>query len=158
MITILSVVSLLAVQALAVPLSTAKVYCQSNQPCWPSAAVWKAFNATLSGKLIQVQPMAKPCYNINGTFNAAECSAIQSSYTDSFFRANQAGAVEILNWESCGDDNCWLNTSDQMKAGATCSLGRIAPYAVALESATAAQDAAVAISFAKLHNIKLTIK
>ncbi|KAJ3086474.1 hypothetical protein HK100_008685, partial [Physocladia obscura] len=37
-------------------------YCKPGQLCWPALHAWSTLNATIGGQLIEVTPVAKPCY------------------------------------------------------------------------------------------------
>ena len=51
------------------------------------AAIWKAFNFTLGGKLIATEPVAISCYP-GPRANAAECAAVNAGWSDAIFQAN----------------------------------------------------------------------
>ncbi|KAJ3392291.1 hypothetical protein HDU84_004556 [Entophlyctis sp. JEL0112] len=133
-------------------------YCSSgNSSCWPSASTWAAFNSSIGGRLATVTPWASPCFLSN--YNSGACTEVINSYYDEFSRVNQTGATAATNWEACGSNNCWLyHLTPEITAFRSCSLGRLSPFVVALETATAAVDVAAAIQFATAHNIKLVIK
>jgi len=136
-------------------------YCTPTDSCWPTTAQWSAFNSTLGGKLIKVIPWSSPCYALPGPFNSAQCSAVENSYNDGFARESVFGSAQSLNWESCGEDNCWLQTKLPALGGfqnLVCKQGRLASFAVNLAAPTAAQDIASTIAFAIAHGVKLSIK
>jgi hypothetical protein len=58
-------------------------------------AQWAQLNHTVGGRLHVGYPLAKPCYSVyNGSYvalNSAQCSAVQSGYTDETYIASQYG-------------------------------------------------------------------
>ncbi|UZJ55116.1 hypothetical protein CBS101457_004436 [Exobasidium rhododendri] len=143
-----------------------KTYCLPSQPCWPKAADWNAFNATISGRLIKVTPWADPCFTTPDGFDLLQCTAVKAGYTDGTTRGDQVGTTQTDNWSYCatnagpvGDCSLVATTTGLLNplpiSDRTCALGRISPYAVSISDE---QDAVAAFAFAKKFNIKVTIK
>ena len=56
-------------------------------PEWPSENVWKVFNETLGGALIQNTPLAAPCFDSwPAVEDSAKCSVIQHEWSTSRFQ------------------------------------------------------------------------
>ncbi|ORY36743.1 FAD-binding domain-containing protein [Rhizoclosmatium globosum] len=133
---------------------TAKSYCQPTQPCWPSVKQWKALNASTNHRLIQVTPLARPCY-LNITSD--ECGLVQSIYYDAAGRTDSPGASFWTNYETCGNKDCVMDllVPGLVVGPGSCELGRLSPYALV---ASSPKDISAAILFAKRYNIKVVIK
>ncbi|KAF2789998.1 FAD-binding domain-containing protein [Melanomma pulvis-pyrius CBS 109.77] len=127
--------------------------CIPGQPCWPSTSEWSAFNRSISGALKNTVPWAAPCYN--GTSNK-ECHKIAEDYMDGVARTAQYGAMEFLDWETCGESNCYLNSfSPSSPVSGTCSLGRLSTYYV---EARSSNDISKTLDFVRQHEIRVSIK
>jgi len=65
---------------------------------------WASLNSSVSGRLAKGAPLAKPCYSFyNGSVvapDAAQCSAVQSGYTDEQFIADNYGGYQNVCPES----------------------------------------------------------
>jgi hypothetical protein len=60
--------------------------CYPGDRCWPTASEWKAFNATVGGRLIVNVPTGAVCYsNFNGvpTANPAKCAEAAANWSNS---------------------------------------------------------------------------
>ena len=125
--------------------------CQPGQSCWPTAAQWKVFNASLNGRLLAVQPPLARCFDYNGQPpDGTLCDAAVSNYSNSYFRSSIPGANQAPNWEQ--DD---VTGADCFDATKPCELGNIPPYAVAASSNS---DVAKAVTFASAHNLQIVVK
>ncbi|CAE6456435.1 unnamed protein product [Rhizoctonia solani] len=120
--------------------------CTSSDPCWPSSSVWSSFNASIGGRLIEPHPPAWPCHDPH--YDAAACAEAQQNWADSFWRSNQTGAMQGLEWDSPG---CRIDTPRNV----TCPQGLVPTYAVAAENAN---DVSNAVKFAQKHDLKLVVK
>ncbi|KAJ1531226.1 hypothetical protein HK405_001435, partial [Cladochytrium tenue] len=128
-------------------------YCTPSESCWPNSTAWAAFNSTIGGRLIEVVPVAKPCYD-DPTSDA--CLAVEAGYYDPYFRSATPGAAQYLNWETCGAANCQIDLVDPTDAPlVNCSIGRLSVYAVNVSSNA---DVAIAIAFARTFRIKIAVK
>lgn len=164
----------------AVPASASALGRRSNSPyncvpgmsCWPTAAQWQAFNQTIGGHLQAAVPWAKPCFSalsFGTAYDPTQCAYIEAHYADDPivgpqntpcgpYREAQYGSFSQLNWESCGAQDC------QLQSGApqllqpilrNCSLGRMSALYV---NATTPSHVQSTILFAKQHNIFMSIK
>ncbi|KAF1994916.1 FAD-binding domain-containing protein [Amniculicola lignicola CBS 123094] len=129
--------------------------CLPSQPCWPSTNQWITFNQSISGNLKLTVPWAAPCYNPAG-MASQECQAIGENYMDGVGRTAQYGSMEFLDWETCGESNCFLNSfQPSSPVSGQCSLGRLSTYHVEAHSP---DDISKALNFSREHGIRVSIK
>ncbi|CAE6494697.1 unnamed protein product [Rhizoctonia solani] len=121
-------------------------YCSYGENCWPSATTWGSFNASINGRLVAPRPPAWPCHDPN--YDEVACNEVKANWESSFWRANQAGAMQDPVWESPG---CDIYTPRNV----TCSQGFVPVYSVA---ALDRNDVRKAVSFAKRYKLRLVIK
>ncbi|TVY64367.1 FAD-linked oxidoreductase hmp9 [Lachnellula suecica] len=121
--------------------------CGPRDECWPTFEEWGALNSSVSGKLIQNSPPAISCYP-GPQQNDATCAAITTELTNSTFVANDPVALDYPV-----DDGCPVPLAGQPLGN--CSLGGIPVYTV---NATCPEDVALAIDFARNHNIRLVVR
>ncbi|KAF1941503.1 hypothetical protein EJ02DRAFT_404566 [Clathrospora elynae] len=127
--------------------------CLPGQYCWPSRRDWSAFNQSISGRLRLTVPWARPCYSSS---SSDECQDVASSYGDGVSRTQQYGAMEFLDWETCGQSQCALNTfNPSSRVSGTCSLGRLSTYYV---EARTADDIGKTLDFVRKHGVRVSIK
>lgn len=131
--------------------------CTPDLSCWPTKSAWAEFNSTVGGSLHATVPFAAPCYPSSEHHDAARCEVVQDGYTNSTIRSAVYGATQELNWETCGDTGCTLQSllPQLPRISQTCSLGRLGAYFV---DARNADHVVEAINFARIHNLRLTIK
>ena len=126
--------------------------CQPHEACWPSPDKWSALNNTIQGTLIPVRPAAAPCHD--PTFNEQEFAAIQSNWTNSFWRAAEPGAVQWENWEAWpehGNQSCYAESPRDVP----CKQGRISLYSARAQNASQIQEV---VRFAQVHDLRLVVK
>ena len=119
-----------------------------EDPGWPSAAEWKALNASVSGKLIaDVQP-AVVCYP-GPSFDEAACDAVNAGLHDQTYISNTPIG---LSWptQSCPP----VNRTAGETAG-SCSIGDQPRYTV---NATEPAHVAKGVLFARKHGIRLVVR
>ncbi|KAF2873672.1 hypothetical protein BDV95DRAFT_489871 [Massariosphaeria phaeospora] len=127
--------------------------CIPGQSCWPTTSQWSAFNQSINGNLRSTIPWAAPCYS--GMSNK-ECQQIGEDYMDGVARTAQYGAMEFLDWETCGQSNCFLNSlSPSSPVSGACSLGRLSAYHVEAHNN---EDISKTLAFVREHGIRLSIK
>lgn len=127
--------------------------CIPGQSCWPSAKEFGAFNQSINGNLKITVPWAAPCY---AGMSSKECQALSEDYMDSVARTQQYGAMEFLNWETCGQSSCLLNSfRPSSPVSGECSLGRMSTYYV---EAHIADDISKTLDFVREHGIRVSIK
>jgi hypothetical protein len=130
-----------------------KYACIPGQACWPSSSEWNSFNESINGDLRITIPWAAPCYD-NST--SQECQQVAKLYGDASARTSQYGAMEFLDWETCGQSHCLLNSlQPQQPVQGECSLGRLSTYYVEAHTPEAISET---LSFVKEHGIRLSIK
>ncbi|KAG8699106.1 hypothetical protein FRC09_006834, partial [Ceratobasidium sp. 395] len=137
--------------ALVLPCGQARVvrrapWCTAGDSCWPSSSTWSAFNESIGGRLVAPRPPAWSCHDPN--YDEAACADVKSHWADSFWRANQTGAMQGLAWESPGCDI-------ESPRNVTCDQGFIPTYSVA---AVGADDISKAVKFASKNSVKLVVK
>lgn len=136
----------------ATPSSTSNYTCLPGQSCWPSTSEWSAFNRSINGNLKLTVPWASPCYS--GA--TEECKQVSEGYMDGVARTAQYGAMEFLDWETCGQSSCILNSfSPSSPVSGTCALGRLSTYYV---EAHTADDISKTLGFVRKHGIRVSIK
>lgn len=134
-------------------LETSNYTCEPGHSCWPSASEWSAFNHTISGNLRLTVPWAKPCYSGSSD---EECKAVAQHYGDGVSRTKQYGAMEFLDWETCGDSQCFLNSFNPISpVSGTCSLGRLSTYHVEVRTP---DDISETLKFVRKHDVRVSIK
>ncbi|KAF7349206.1 hypothetical protein MSAN_01710000 [Mycena sanguinolenta] len=115
---------------------------------YPSPDVWDAFNATVSGRLVNVIPTAEYCDSLP----AGVCTDAQ--WTSALFRGMIPGAMSYVNWEQGYDLNppslCLRNGSS-----ATCGQGDLPIYSVEAETIA---DVQAAVKFSIKYNLRLVVK
>jgi FAD/FMN-containing dehydrogenase len=105
----------------------------------------------VEGTLIAVEPPLASCFGWAGMPpDQAVCDANIANFSNSYWRASQPGALQEPNWEQDP-----ITGADCFDASKPCSLGNIAPYAVA---AVTAEQVAIALKFAATHNIRVIVR
>ncbi|KAJ7278404.1 FAD-binding domain-containing protein [Mycena rebaudengoi] len=110
---------------------------------YPTPAVWDAFNATVSGNLVNVVPSAKYCAELPCT-NVQRFSGV--------FRSTIPGAMDQYNFEQGYDLS---PPSLCLRNATTCGQGDVPIYSVEAETVA---DIQAAVEFASKHNLRVAIK
>lgn len=121
---------------------------------WPSAAVWRAFNKTIGGRLIATVPIGAPCHQkfSNGasacTFKLAKCDDLRNVWyiPGTHLPSSSSPMTYPFSENSC---NPWLSPDTP------CILGGHLVYSV---NATCYTDFQKTMSFAKRRNIRRAIR
>ncbi|KAJ9646746.1 hypothetical protein H2204_000438 [Knufia peltigerae] len=129
--------------------------CTSQQSCWPSDEGWSKFNNSLSGNLHITIPLAASCYYDSPYHNSSACAVAEENYIGNQARTEVYGAATGLNWESCLSETCALNIDTLQTLSSQCYLGRLSSLYV---DASKVQHVVTAVKFAKMHNLRVTIK
>jgi hypothetical protein len=133
--------------------SVSNYTCIAGHTCWPSTNAWSSFNKSISGNLRSTIPWAAPCYTNS---SSVECQRVAKSYMNSDVRSSQYGAMEFLDWETCGQSQCFLNSlQPSLPVSGECSLGRLSTYHV---EAHAPEDISKTLDFVRKHGIRISIK
>lgn len=135
------------------PAASSNYTCIPGQACWPSQRMWTAFNQSINGNLRLTVPWAAPCYS---NTSSKECQHVGKEYMNSIARTAQYGAMEFLDWETCGQTHCYLNSLDPSSPmSGTCGLGRLSTYHV---EAHETDDISKTLDFVQQHGIRVSIK
>lgn len=131
--------------------------CRPGQPCWPSDSEWNQFDTTLGGSLYAIVPLAAPCYLGSKSYDRKACNEVATGYRNFTMRSAVYGASEILNWETCHDKGCTLQSllPGLPPLFSQCTPGRLSRYYV---DVTHPRHVSETIKFACQHNIRLSIK
>ncbi|KAJ7182772.1 FAD-binding domain-containing protein [Mycena crocata] len=108
---------------------------------YPTTAAWNAFNASISGRLLNVVPSAKYCASLPG----GACTDAQ--WTSALFRSTLPGAMD-QGYDLTPPSLCIRNAT-------TCGQGDVPTYSVEAESVT---DIQAAVKFANAHNLRVAVK
>ncbi|KAF1933316.1 uncharacterized protein M421DRAFT_737 [Didymella exigua CBS 183.55] len=138
---------------IAVPIFPSNYSCIPDQACWPSESQWSAFNQSIDGNLRLTVPWASVCYSEP---SSKQCQRIRHGYMDGASRTAQYGAMEFLDWETCGQSHCYLDSlHPSSPASGLCGLGRLSTYYVEAHSA---EDISKTLNFVRQHGIRVSIK
>ncbi|KAJ7124309.1 hypothetical protein C8R44DRAFT_875362 [Mycena epipterygia] len=92
---------------------------------YPPTAAWNAFNATLSGRLIEVVPSAKYCASL------PEGACTDAQWASGLFRSTIPGAMDQINFEQGYD---LTPPSLCLRNSTTCGQGDVPIYSVEAET------------------------
>ncbi|KAH7325285.1 hypothetical protein B0J17DRAFT_681764 [Rhizoctonia solani] len=120
--------------------------CTANQPCWPSTDVWSALNSSVDGQLVAPRPPGWVCHDPN--YDEVACNIAKANWNNSFWRANQTGAMENPIWDSLGCDIF-------APRNATCDQGFVPHYSVDAQNGSHVSEA---VKFADRYNLSLVVK
>ncbi|KAK7612538.1 hypothetical protein IWX49DRAFT_585211 [Phyllosticta citricarpa] len=142
---------------LAAQLSSASFSCLPGESCWPSNDQWRALNTSLGGQLRITEPMASSCFEGSSNYDAKQCAWVQSRYGDDMARSSVYGAMQNLQWEGCGEQECLVKTGKLQSAPIQefCSLGALSAYYV---NATTTDDVIQTLKFVNKTGVRLSIK
>ncbi|KAJ7474372.1 FAD-binding domain-containing protein [Mycena galericulata] len=113
---------------------------------YPGPAAWRAFNSTISGRLVNVVPSAKFCESLP----SGECT--EEQWTSFVFRNTIPGAMNQVNWEQGYD---LAPPSLCLQNGTTCGQGDVPLYSVEAETVA---DIQAALEFTRKNNLRLVVK
>lgn len=137
----------------ATPIAASNYSCIPGQACWPSESQWTAFNQSIDGNLRLTVPWASVCYTDP---SSKQCQQIRHGYMDGVSRTAQYGAMEFLDWETCGQSYCYLDSvHPSSPTSGTCGLGRLSTYHV---EAHTADNISKTLDFVRQHGIRVSIK
>lgn len=137
----------------AAPVPPSNYSCIPDQACWPSEDAWTAFNQSINGNLRLTVPWASACYTDP---SSKQCQQTRQGYMDGVARTAQYGAMEFLDWETCGQSHCYLDSlHPSSPTSGTCGLGRLSTYHV---EAHTADDISRTLDFVRQRGIRISIK
>ncbi|EMC94258.1 hypothetical protein BAUCODRAFT_36730 [Baudoinia panamericana UAMH 10762] len=131
-----------------------------------TSSQWAALNQSVGGRLAVGYPLAKPCYSLyNGKLNIpdlAQCSAVQSGYTDEMYIATQYAGYQNTNWgfcqakgQDCGLDFNLPSDPTYYVAPNNCNQGSVPNYYIRVQQVS---DVQAALAFVKSTGVPLVIK
>ncbi|GAQ04725.1 hypothetical protein ALT_2046 [Aspergillus lentulus] len=115
---------------------------------WPSKRTWELLDMLLGGALVKTVPLAASCYSAWPEYDAAECEAVTSNWTNSYMHA--ADPASIM-WPLYEGRTC-LPTADP---SGNCTVGGYSSYAVNVSNVAQIQ---LAVNFARNTGIRLVVK
>ncbi|PVH81290.1 putative isoamyl alcohol oxidase [Cadophora sp. DSE1049] len=123
-----------------------KCHCFPGDACWPSISSWSKLNGTVGGRLIATIPIGSPCHH--PTYNAAECAAIQNSWTSPSIHLDSSSSVMAPYFANRSCDPFTVESSP-------CLLGNYVRYAVNVSTVS---DVIAGVKFAASNNIRFVIR
>lgn len=154
-ILLAAVITSNSVRRAAVSAATTTTYCESAA-CWPSASDWTAFNTSVVGKLIAIDPPLKPCAS-SGSDDT--CVDLLGKSADADWISTLPGGYAYPVFTQDSDDKiCFLRALDEFNAfrdTGVCDQGAISSFGVAVSSNA---DIAAALAFAAQKNLQVVIK
>jgi hypothetical protein len=70
---------------------------------WPSMDMWSKLNSSIDGRLLRPLPPGAVCHQGQPVYNQSLCQAVQLSWQDEYFHADDPVSVEWNNWNN---DTC----------------------------------------------------
>ena len=120
------------------PHAVSNYSCLPGQACWPSEEQWSVFSQSLNGDLHLTVPWASSCY---ADPSSKQCQTVRKGYMDGVSRTSQYGAMEFLDWETCGQSHCYLDSMHPSSpTSGTCKLGRLSTYYCLLYTSPSPRD------------------
>ncbi|KAK3290886.1 uncharacterized protein B0H64DRAFT_49194 [Chaetomium fimeti] len=116
---------------------------------WPAQNTWQTFDDLLGGALIETVPVAAPCYQNTGIYDAEKCAAVRDSFSNPYFHENDPTSIF---WPLYQGRTCMV-TDDPNSSN--CTHGAFPVYAVNVSSVSQIQ---LAVNFARNANLRLVIK
>ncbi|PHH68130.1 hypothetical protein CDD82_811 [Ophiocordyceps australis] len=116
---------------------------------WPAQESWDALDQALGGALIKTVPLAAPCHDGWGVYDAEKCRVITSHWTKPELHDHDPTSVMWPLWEG---RSCLPTDSP---ANSSCTLGGYPVYAV---NATTVAHVQLAVNFARNLGLRLVVK
>ncbi|KAK4187062.1 Tetrahydrocannabinolic acid synthase [Podospora australis] len=113
---------------------------------WPSLDTWAAFNQSIDGRLLQPTPPGAVCHPDQPSYDASQCSSVQTAW---FTEALHSGDPVSVMWNNWNNDTCLPDPR------LSCSP---TGYAVYVVNATTPQHVKAGVDFARKHHIRLIVK
>jgi FAD/FMN-containing dehydrogenase len=128
------------------PAGDCKTYAGDLQ--WPDESVWSAFDFLLGSALLQVPPIASPCYSNWDNYDEALCASISEGFTDSHLHMDHPSSIMSPFYQGA--------TCMPIKgAPGNCTLGGFPYYVV---NATSVAQIQLSINLARNLDLRLVIK
>lgn len=126
------------------PAIAARCKAVPGTPSWPAADDWNVLNRTLAGRLLKPPPTAAVCHPDQPTFNLDTSN--DTNWTSANTYAEDPLGIINPNWSN---DSC-LPLPELPCSGKG--------YPVYVVNASCAEHVAVAVNFARTHNVRMNVK
>ncbi|ORY59448.1 uncharacterized protein BCR38DRAFT_351380 [Pseudomassariella vexata] len=128
------------------PSESCKTY--PGDASWPNNMTWGMLDLLTGGALIKTVPIASPCYNNWGNYDAARCKYVTDKFSNVSLHLADPSSVMFPLWEGT---TC-MPTADMTES---CTLGGYPSYIV---NVTKVAQMQLAVNFARNQNLRLVIK
>ncbi|KAH3945651.1 hypothetical protein HBH70_122520 [Parastagonospora nodorum] len=115
---------------------------------YPDALVWSEFDHLLGNALIETTPVAAPCYQSSGMYDALKCADISARFTTPDLHTSDPTSMmwPLFQGRTCMPTN---------NPNGTCTLGGYASYSINVGNVAQIQ---LGVNFARNANLRLAIK
>ena len=124
--------------------------CTPDSHCWPKEEEWQAFNTTIDGRLIRVEPLQAPCFEDP---ESSRCMDFFENKHNAYYYEDQPGAM-MYPFTACTRataECCWYTGKEDEQ----CGQGDLPSLAV---DANSAEIVKKSVKFAADNNIPLSVK
>lgn len=128
--------------------STTNCKTYAGDSLWPSGLLWYAFDLLLGKSLLEVPPIASPCYTNWDNYDEIECQYVTDNFPDSHLHMEHPSSIMSPFYQ--GTTCMPLNG-----APSNCTLGGYPYYVV---NATNVAQIQLSVNFARALNLRLVIK
>jgi hypothetical protein len=125
---------------------TCKTY--AGDSSWPSNLIWEVFDLLLGKALLDVPPIASPCYTDWDNYDENYCAFLTSNFTDSFLHMDHPSSIMSPFYQGA---TCMPIDG----APSNCTLGGYPYYVV---NATNVAQVQLAVNLARTLDLRLVIK
>lgn len=115
---------------------------------WPSALLWHAFDFLLGGALLEVPPIASPCYSNWDNYDEAYCTYLEDEFTSSFVHMDHPTSIMSPFYQGA---TCMPTEGEP----ANCTLGGFPYYVVNVTNVAQIQ---LAVNMARTLDLRIVIK
>lgn len=132
----------------AVKRSSAACKTYAGDSSWPDELIWHAFDFLLGKSLLEVPPIASPCYTNWDDYDEDLCTSLSDEFTDSFLHMDHPTSIMSPFYQGA---TCMPIDG----APANCTLGGYPYYVV---NATNVAQVQLAVNVARNLNLRLVVK
>lgn len=129
-------------------ISTARCKTYVGDDLWPHTSLWDTFDSLLGEALLEVPPIASPCYTNWGNYNADICDLVSDNFTASSLHAEHPSSIMSPFYQGA---TCMPITG----APLNCTIGGYPYYVV---NATNTAQVQIAVNFARNLGLRLVVK